>query len=190
MSEYGAFANVVAIAGCLTAAAGAIGLAWMKRTSWQPPEDSVPHAVSRLSGLLSAVFIGVLYVFSGQLGRVYIAGIAAFCGIVSLVALYICIDTNTRHSYNSKTAGADRRVLGGNVLTNEATKIKNKHRQTIQQMFTDAQGDKDLVWTRESQALIQNKSTFSFIALITFGTCALASVSILVSLYLGPQSSG
>jgi hypothetical protein len=190
MSDYGAFANVVAIAGCLTAAAGAIGMAWMKRARWQPPEDSVPHAVSRLSGLLSAVFIGVLYVFSAQLSQVGVAGIAAFCSAISLVALYICIDTNTKYSFYDRKNGAERRVLGGSVLTREATKVGRKHSHTVQQMFLDAQGDKDLVWTRESQARIQGKSTFSFIALITFGTCALASVSILVSLYLSPQSSG
>jgi hypothetical protein len=53
---------------------------------------------------------------------------------------------------------------------------------TVQQLFTDAQGSKDLVWTKPSQATVSIKSTLSFIGLIGFGTCTLAAAAVLVSL--------
>jgi len=75
-------------------------------------------------------------------------------------------------------------TLGGDTLTDEASTIKEQKGCSEQLMFLDAQGDKDLVWTRESQSRVQVKSTLSFIGLIAFGTCALASASMLVALFV------
>jgi hypothetical protein len=72
--------------------------------------------------------------------------------------------------------------LGGDALTDEATAIKTNQKRSEQQMFEDAQGDKDLVWTKSSQSRVQVKSTLSFIGLMAFGTCALAAASMLVAL--------
>jgi hypothetical protein len=51
-------------------------------------------------------------------------------------------------------------------------------------MFEDAQGDKDLVWTKDSQAAVGIRSTLSFIGLIGFGTCSLAAAAMLVIVYI------
>jgi hypothetical protein len=75
------------------------------------------------------------------------------------------------------------RTLGGDVLTAEAETIAKTKGFTVQQMFEDAQGNKDLVWTKDSQARVNIKSTLSFIGLIGFGTCALASASMLIAVF-------
>ena len=48
-------------------------------------------------------------------------------------------------------------------------------------MFEDAQGDKDLVWMRPSQAAVNMRSTLSYIALIGAGSCCLAAMGMLVA---------
>jgi hypothetical protein len=68
MSQFGVFANIVATAGSLSAAAGAISLAFLKRSKWQPPEEAVPAAVPRVSALISMVFIALIYVFGPKMG--------------------------------------------------------------------------------------------------------------------------
>jgi hypothetical protein len=47
-------------------------------------------------------------------------------------------------------------------------------------MFEDAQGDKDLVWTKSSQATVNLRGTLSFIGLIGLGTCTVAAAAMLV----------
>jgi hypothetical protein len=69
------------------------------------------------------------------------------------------------------------------VLTDEAAKIKRDKGLTEQRMFEDAQGDKDVVWTKDSQASVNTRSTLSFIFLIGFGTCSLAAAAMLVVVF-------
>lgn len=184
MSQFGNFANIVAIAGSLSAAAGAISLAFLKRAKWQPPEESVPAAVPRVSALISMVFIALIYVFGAKLGLILLGVITVTCLGLALWALIIAIQTNTSYSFFYPARIEADRKLGGNVLTDEARKIKQEKGISEQQLFMDSQGDKDVVWTRESQSHVQVKSTLSYIGLIAFGTCALASASTLVALFI------
>ena len=48
-------------------------------------------------------------------------------------------------------------------------------------MFQDAQGDKDLVWTRSIEAAVNVGTTLAFVFLIGFGTCSLATAATLVA---------
>jgi predicted RND superfamily exporter protein len=182
VSEYGVFANVVAIAGALSSAAAAITLAFMKRSKWQPPEEALPTATSRLAALLSMVVIAILFVFGNRIGIVALAGVTIAFLIIAIVALVVVIYYSTNYSYYYPGHEVEaNRKLGGNVLTDEAERIREKKRRTIKQMFDDAQGDKDLVWTRASQTAVSIRTTLSFIALIGFGTCTLAAAAMLVA---------
>jgi hypothetical protein len=102
--------------------------------------------------------------------------------VITLVALAVTIRTNIRHAYffPAEKVESNRR-LGGDRLTEEAQAIVDTKRQTPQQLFLDAQGDKDLVWTRDSQAAVSVRSTLSYIALIGAGACCLASAGMLVA---------
>jgi hypothetical protein len=73
------------------------------------------------------------------------------------------------------------------VLTDEASQIKRDKGLTEQRLFDDAQGDKDLVWTKPSQAAVNVRSTISFILLIGFGTCSLAAAAMLVVVFMASR---
>jgi hypothetical protein len=184
MSDYGVFANIVATAGTLAAAAAAITLAFQKRSRWQPPEESVPAGVSRVSALIAMIFIAIIYMFARSLGPGLLAILSVVCVIAAVGALMVAIYVNTTFSFHYPSDAEADRKLGGNILTEEAARIKKEKQLTEKQLFIDAQGDKDLVWTKASQSSIQIKSALSFIGLIAFGTCALAAVSVLVATFI------
>jgi hypothetical protein len=77
----------------------------------------------------------------------------------------------------------EHRILGGSVLTDEARSISRKKKLQEQDMLKHAQGNKDLVWTKSSQANVNLRSTMSFIVLIAFGTAALAASAMRVVVY-------
>ncbi|WKA27502.1 hypothetical protein [Bradyrhizobium roseum] len=184
MSKFGVFANLVAIAGSLAAAAAAISLAFLKQANWRPPEEAIPAAVPRMSALISMIFIAMIYVFGVDLGRIGLGILAGGLLFLALFFLAIAIHINTAFSFYYPNRKKENRKLGGDTLTDEAQEIKREKRIPEQQLFEDAQGSKDLVWTRASQSRVQIKAVLSFIGLIAFGTCALAAASMLVALFV------
>jgi hypothetical protein len=185
MKDYGVFANLVAIAGCLASAAAAITLAFMKRSRWQPPEEALPTAASRFAALLAMIVIALLYVFGARIGLTGLAFITLSFLAIAAISLTVAINTNIRYSFYYPQRDDEKcRKLGGDGLTTEAAKIRQSKGVTEQQLFMDAQGDKDLVWTRLSQAAVSRRSTMSFIGLIGFGTCSLAAASMLVVVFI------
>lgn len=185
MNEYGVFANIVAVAGSLASAVAAIKLAFMKRTKWQPPQEDLPEAAARFAALVAVVFIALIYVFAEALGVAVVALITVICLVVAIVSLSLAIKTNIRYSFYYPSNQEEHRVLGGSNLTKEAASIQASRGLTEQQLLQDAQGDKDLVWTKSSQAAVHVRSTMSFIALIGFGTSTLSAASMLVILARG-----
>lgn len=182
-NEYGVFANLVAIVGSLTAAAGAVSLAFLKRSKWQPPKEVVADGTARVSSLATAVFIGLLYVFGRRIGQVPLGVLAAVLVVVAIWALTVSIRTNTRYSFYYPDDGQEaHRLLGGDALTEEAAEIVAARKQTEQQLLTDARGKTDLVWTRGSRAAVASRSTLGYLALIVAGSCSLAAVAMLVSI--------
>ena len=184
MKDYGVFANIVAIAGSLASAAAAIRLAFMKRSNWQPPEESLSAASGRFATLLAMIVIALLYVFGARVGLVWLGIVTVSFFGIAILSLAIAIKTNIQYSFYYPRRDDASRKLGGNVLTAEATLIKEKNGVTEQRMFEDAQGDKDLVWTKLSQASVNIRSTISFILLIGFGTCSLAAAAMLVAVFM------
>jgi hypothetical protein len=181
MNKYGVFANLVTVAASLASASGAVRLAFMKRSKWQPPEEAVSGAVSRFAALLAMVVIALLYVFGSEIGQIVLGSITVGLFAIALICLMVALRTNVKYSfYYPKRNQETDRILGGDVLTNEATRIRQDRGQSEQQMFEDAQGDKDLVWTKDSQASVMTRSTLSFIGLIGLGTCTLAAAAMLV----------
>jgi hypothetical protein len=194
MKDYGVFANLVAMAGCLASAAAAITLAFMKRSRWQPPEEALPAVASRFASLLAMIIIALLYVFAARIGLIPLAILTVAFFAITIICLTTAINTNIKYSfyyplYSANIDGSGR-VLGGDELTPEAARIREIRGLNEQQMFSDAQGDKDLVWTRASQASVNIRSTLSFIGLIGFGTCSLAAAAMLVVVFVATPGSG
>jgi Na+(H+)/acetate symporter ActP len=183
MKDYGVFANLVVIACSLASAATAIRLAFMKRSKWQPPEESLPAVAARFATLLTMITIALLYVFGARIGLTWLAIITVLLFGTAIISLALAIKTNITYSFFYPNKDEKSRKLGGNVLTDEASQIKRDKGLTEQQLFDDAQGDKDLVWTKPSQAAVNVRSTISFILLIGFGTCSLAAAAMLVVVF-------
>lgn len=181
MSKYGVFANLVAVGASLASAAGALRLAFMNRSKWQPPEEAVAAAASRFAALLAMVVIALLYVFGPAIGQIALGVTTVVLFIIAVLCLGVAINTNIQYSFYYPKVGREKdRKLGGNVLTEEAMRIRQQNGVNEQQMLEDAQGDKDLVWTKASQAAVNMRSTLSFIGLIGLGTCTVAAAAMLV----------
>lgn len=189
MTDYGVFANLVGTVSSLVAAGAAMTIAFTKRTQWQPPEEAVPLAVSRMAGLVSMIGVALLYAFSSQLGPLWLAIITGASFFMALSSLLVAIRTNINHAYYFPPQRTEsNRRLGGHTLTKEAASIAKKRGLTEQQMFEDAQGDKDLVWTRQSQAAVHIRSTLSYIFLIGAGACCIAAAGTLVGMARAPSA--
>ena len=186
-ADYGVFAQIVAIGGSLAAAAGAFTLGFVKRSRWQPPRETVPDGTSRLSSLITIVFVGLIYVFGAQVGQIALGSLAAVLVVAAVWALTVTITTNIGYAYHYPEPKTEaNRVLGGDELTPEAEAIRAKRKnRSIEDLLIDAHGQKDLVWTRPSQARIAVRSTLGYIALIAAGACAIAAVSMLVAIAIG-----
>jgi hypothetical protein len=180
MTDYGVLFNVVANAGYIAAAALAIKIVWMKRSQWQPPEEAVPDSVARFSVLSSGVLIVILYFINSNIGTEIFAAITFSLLLISIISLSTAIYVNKNYSFFYPTKIEKNRFLGGQALTKQALDISVKKHQTLQQMIDHAQGDRDLIWTKESQAKVQLKSALSYISLISFGTASLAAASMLL----------
>lgn len=191
MTDYGTFGTIVAIAGSLGSAFAAIKLAFMKRAKWQPPEEAVPAGTAHLAGLFGMLVIALLFVFGAKLGLLGLAIATIVLFVIALICLLASIRTNIRYSYHYPDKSESNRVLGGSILTEEAKNIKKEHNgRKTQLLFEDAQGDKDLVWTRDSQAAVHIRSTLAFIFLIGCGTSSLSAAAMLVVVFTGkPQPS-
>ena len=182
-AEYGGFANLVAIVSSLVAATTAVSLAFMKRASWQPPQESVPKATSRVAGLTTAIIIAILYVFAPSLGTPILALITVALAVIAVWGLMTSIDTNRRFSYFKEEVNQTEatRVLGGDELEEEAAKIRKRRKRSEQELLWDAHGRLDLVWSRASLAKVEKRSTLAFILLIAAGSSSLAAAGVLVA---------
>jgi hypothetical protein len=183
MADYGALSGVVAVSGSLIAAASAIGLGWMRRAQWLPPEEAVPGGTAKVSALICAVVIGLIYARRTQIGFGLLCWVSGACLIIAVFALLSSVFVNTTYSFTRRQRGRPAsRILGGWTLTEEATSIRKKENLSVQQLFENANFQSDLVWTQASQAGVLVISTFGLIALQAGGSIALAAAALVVSL--------
>ncbi|MQA19186.1 hypothetical protein [Rugamonas rivuli] len=185
-ADYGQLKDIVGAATSLMAAASAIGVTWLRRAKWMPPEESVPGGTLRVAGLVSAVAIGILFLERQKIGLETMLLIGALAGLFTIMSLTISIYTNTRYSFvypeSSKRGAPLKRTLGGHKLTAEAQHISEERRMEPQALFVNAAYDKNLVWTQSSQALVQTASVLGFIALQASGSIALSAIAIGLSI--------
>lgn len=181
-ADYGQLKDVVGAATALMAAVSAVGVTWLRRAKWMPPEESVPGGTLRVAGLVSALAIGILFLERHKLGLDTMLVIGGISGFITIISLAISIYTNTRYSFvypeNGKRGMPIIRTLGGHKLTAEAHHIAEQRRMEPQALFENAGYNKNLVWTQSSQALVQTASVLGFIALQASGSIALSAIAI------------
>jgi hypothetical protein len=150
----------------------------MQRANWMPPEEAVSMATARVASLIAGLAMTLLYLFQKSIGPNSLMLTAIGAAVLTLLALAATIYLSVMLSYRLKNGG---RILGGFSLTEEAQKIRSKKKMTEQDLFTTGHDNKDLVWTRPSQALAQMAATFAFLALQVSGSIALSAVAILLA---------
>lgn len=186
-TNYGVLSQVVAISGSLIAASYAIRLAWMRRAKWMPPTETVADATAKTSALICAVIVALLHVFGRDFGMANLAMFAVTLLVLLLIALSVSIYVNrafsvTKPTYQGKTKVGDVRMLGGFVLMPEAQSISKTKEMGHQELFDNANHQREKVWTASSQAALELVSTLGFIMLQVCGSLALATVALIIAI--------
>ncbi|MCL6564984.1 MAG: hypothetical protein K6U09_01020 [Acidobacteriia bacterium] len=170
------------------AAALAIGLAWRRRTKWEPSEEDVSKGPQKVGGLLSGVLVVVIWsqfsdpVYLPQATRVALI-MAGGCVLFLLLYGFLVATQTFQVVYSPKpNTTATRNVIGGLWLTKEAVTIKRKNKLTTQELLKGAAYDPDKLWSRFSRALAKACFVIFYLGLTVSGSVALACAAIVLDL--------
>jgi ABC-type uncharacterized transport system substrate-binding protein len=175
--DYGIFNDIVKVAGLIISVGLALTLSWKGRSNWEPSEQDVNKGPQRITGLVTAVLLVVIWLIPNDgdgnslLKTLSISLVTST--IISLLVYGFLITVLTYHLENGQ------KIIGGFKLVMKARKFRRKG-ITIQEILKTEAYDVDKVWTRESRGLSKAIFSIVYVILITCGTLALASVSILV----------
>lgn len=184
--DYGQFGVVVAAAGSLMAAVGALIFTWKKRASWEPVEEDIPRSAQRFAGLVVAVAIGLLwYTQHAQVreSEPILPSIAIWCIVAAVIcaigySILIGIYTYERQVATGPRSVSRKKVIGGFVLRPEARDmLKVQRGLTTQELLKGAAYDVDKIWTRGSRSAAKVGFFLAYMGMVSFGTIALASVA-------------
>jgi hypothetical protein len=193
MSGYGALNGIVAAAGTVMAAGSAITLAFKGRARWEPIEEDVPRAPAKIAGLTTAVCVVLIYGAARQNPDVaWLGPLCLGCLLATFVGtcLYIWlvqVNTFTSQRATGRQRVASQKVVGGLWLKREAKAILNRPDapKSVQMLFAGSAYDKDLLWSRPSQAAAKILFLISFLSLQVFGSLSLAAAAIFMEVVVG-----
>lgn len=187
-SEAGTLEPVVKAAGWLISAIAAIGLGWRGRTNWEPADESVNRGAAKVSGLLAAVGLALVWtqLASPEDERTLVLLVVTFSVLCLLSLLGYSYVLGTKVFTKEVTTGpaASRTVkqVGGFRLTKNATTFLDQRPDlTILELFKGAAYDPDKVWTRGSREAAKQVLIVGYIGLTMCGTLALSCAAILVA---------
>lgn len=183
-ADLGPFATLVATAGSLMAAAAALLFTFRRRAKWEPAEQDVPNGAERVSGLLIAVAIAVLWIQRDAIAAkqfAWTAGVVAVVTVVMLLiyGLFIATLVKDRQVAVAHNKTAIVKVIGGFWFT-KAAKASVDAGQSVQQVLAGVGNDPDKVWPPFSRALAKMCFVLCYILLIAAGTIALTCASLLM----------
>jgi hypothetical protein len=177
------------------AAAGAITLAWKGRAAWEPSEQDISRGPQKVSGLLAAVAVAVLWASAAPVdpaSKQFLIRTALTCGALSLVFLSVYGFLVSSLTFNLVTARngkpIDLKVIGGFLLTPKARRAIEREQTNTQKYFEGTAYDMDEVWTRPSRAFAKQTFVLAYVGLIVCGTLALAAAALLLSAAVSPSS--
>lgn len=189
-SSTGVFASAVATAGSLIAAATAFTLCWKGRFNWEPAEQDVPRASQKVCGLLIGIAIAIMWYRFTRLHTLLaddLTSYSVYFGIAALAFLLIYSLLIGIYVY-SKLVVVDpdnhvgeTKVIGGLWLTDHAKAVLRSGPLTIALVFKGSGYNEDLVWSRISRGLAKLLFQLGYVGLVGAGTCALASISLLIA---------
>jgi hypothetical protein len=194
-SDYGTIAPLVKSVGWLVSATAAIGLTWRRRARWEPAEQDVPVAPTRVAGVITAVFLAIIWSQIASAEHtpllVRLALLSVGLCLISLLLYGFIISTNTYERLESKAPNnvETSRVIGGFSLTAAAQNAVAIKGLTVQELLRGAAYDVDKVWPRGSRAWAKLCFVVLYMMLTVSGTIALACGGVLLLLKANAQTS-
>lgn len=187
-SDTGTLAPVVKAAGWLLSAVAAIGLGWRGRTNWEPADESVNRGAAKVSGLLAAVGLALVWtqLASADHKRTLVLLTVTFAVLCLLSLLGYGYVVGTKVFTKEETTGpaASRTVkqVGGFRMTHNGTAVLAQRPElTVQELFKGAAYDPDKVWTRGSREAAKQVLIVGYVGLTMCGTLALSCAAILLA---------
>jgi|ERR1051326_280468 hypothetical protein len=190
-TDYGPFTSLVATAGTIIAAAGALIMGFRRGAKWEPEELDVERGARRVASLLTAVGLVILWSQFQSLDHLStLAKTAIVLGVLTLVFLVVYGFIIQVYTFEKQVAIAPNRtknvkVIGGWVLTRNATEQIAKRGLTLQDYFKGTAYDPDAVWTRKSRGVIKQLFVLCYIGLTVAGAITLTALALIVGLKTG-----
>jgi hypothetical protein len=192
-SSSGQFAGLVRTAGAIMSASFAIAFAWRRRSRWEPSEQDVDNGAERVAGLLTGLFIVLLWVrFSTPEFKNPLTDVAIALGVITLLMLilYGYLVSNQTYYVLKNDQGEPiprRNIIAGFRLTEYATHESKPPEAgqppvTLQAVLEKVDFKPDLVWPRGSRSAAKAVFVICYILLVVCGSVALASAAVVGSL--------
>jgi hypothetical protein len=187
--DMGPLGPVVKGVGWVVTAAAAILLTWRGRAKWEPAEEDVSQASTKVGGALCAVALGLLWFAFGRSAAHYkpLLWIAIAMAVLCLISLclysyLVAVSVYDRLVATGPGQSKSVKIIGGFRRTPQAKEIMRQDRTlTLKDVLLGAAYDPDRVWPRSSRAAAKIAFVLSYIALIFSGTIALAATAMLLA---------
>jgi ABC-type uncharacterized transport system substrate-binding protein len=154
-----------------------ITLAWKGRNKWEPSEQDLSNGAQRVSGLIIAVGVTILWVVYLDLKYFDLLVKATIIFVIFSVAFFliygILISTLT---YEKK---GKVKIIGGYKLRPAAKKMLRSNGNTIQDVFALFSFDTDKTWTRLSRALAKASFTICYLLFMLSGTLSISAAAVI-----------
>jgi hypothetical protein len=186
-ADYGPLTDVVATAGAVAAAGGAIAFSWKGRASWEPSEQDVQAGAQKVGGLIASVLIALMWAswrngkHIGTLETTALVLLALTLIFLLIYGYLVGVQTYTVQRHD----GTTEHIIGGFWLTSEAKKSRAKHNVTIQELLEGAAYDVNKLWSPPSRQLAKSSFVLGYLGLTICGTVALAAAAIRLGLAVG-----
>lgn len=190
-TDYGPFTSLIATAGTIIAAAGALIMGFRRGAKWEPEELDVDRGARRVASLLTAVGLVVLWSQLQSLDHLStLTIIAIVLGVLTLIFLVVYgyiiqVFTFVKEVVVASDQTKEVKVIGGRVLTAYAKKQMEEKGLTLQDYFKGTAYNPDAVWTRESRGLVKQLFVLCYIGLTVAGAITLTALALIVGLKTG-----
>ncbi|WP_372666282.1 hypothetical protein [Amycolatopsis kentuckyensis] len=181
--DYGSFAGLVNVAGTIIAMGSALALTFRGRSRWEPSEEDVPRGAQKVSGLLAAGAVALLWVTYREQPQEIGWHLPVVLGSLTFgfLLLYGFLIGNQTYEVE-RMAGATTKqvkIIGGFWLTAKARSLVAKGK-TRQDILAGAAYQLDRVWPRPARSLAKLSFVVGYTGLVVCGTVALGAVAIRV----------
>jgi hypothetical protein len=187
-ASFGSLAPLVETVGWIVSAGIAIGWSWRRRTRWEPSEEDLPSAPNKVSGLLTALAVVLLFTQYSQTMHVpllvRLLYVSTGVTVLSLLLYGFLITNNTYQREVVRPDGSvvKNNLIGGFKLRPIAAQALKRPGKTIQQILKDGAYEADQIWTRPSRAVAKTLFVLCYLGLTVGGSIALTCAAILLLL--------